>query len=99
LFVAMFSFPRTVLSLKQSTEPTQVHWLVGLRRGYADRILPVDLEAAEEWGRMNVPDPISTRDALMAATVKVRNMTFVTRNTADVARTGVRLLNPFDPSA
>jgi hypothetical protein len=28
LFVAMFSFPRTVLSLKQSTEPTQVHLLV-----------------------------------------------------------------------
>ncbi len=25
LFVAMLSFPRTVLSLKQSTEPTQVH--------------------------------------------------------------------------
>ena len=71
-------------------------WLVGLRRGYADRILPLDLEAAEEWGRMNVPDPISTRDSLMAATAKVRNMTFVTRNTADVARTGVRLLNPFD---
>jgi hypothetical protein len=26
----------------------------------------------------------------------VRNMTFVTRNTSDVARTGVRLFNPFD---
>ena len=25
LIVAMLSFPRTVLSLKQSTEPTQVH--------------------------------------------------------------------------
>jgi toxin FitB len=74
-------------------------WLLGLRRGYADRILPVDLEAAEEWGHMNVPDPISTRDGLMAATAKVRNMTFVTRNTADVARTGARLLNPFDFSA
>ncbi|HEX6709730.1 MAG TPA: type II toxin-antitoxin system VapC family toxin [Rubrobacter sp.] len=74
-------------------------WLVGLRRGYADRILPVDLDAAEEWGRMNVPDPISTRDGLMAATAKVRNMTFVTRNTFDVARTGVRLLNPFDSSS
>ena len=73
-------------------------WLVGLRRGYADRILPVDLDAAEEWGRMNVPDPISTRYGLMAATAKVRNMTFVTRNTADVARTGVRLFNPFDSS-
>jgi predicted nucleic acid-binding protein len=74
-------------------------WLVGLRLGYADRILPVDLEAAEEWGRMNVPDPISTRDGLMAATAKVRNMTFVTRNTADVARTGARLLNPFGSTA
>ena len=74
-------------------------WLVGLRRGYADRILPVDLEVAEEWGRMNVPDPISTRDSLTAATAKVRNMTFVTRNTSDVVRTGARLLNPFDPSA
>ena len=74
-------------------------WLVGLRRGYADRILPVDLDAAEEWGRINVLDPISTRYGLMAATAKVRNMTFVTRNTADVARTGVRLLNPFDSYA
>jgi toxin FitB len=71
-------------------------WLSGLRRHYADRILSIDLEIAEEWGRMNVPDPISSRDGLMAATAKVRNMTFVTRNTSDVAMTGVRLLNPFD---
>ena len=74
-------------------------WLAGLRRDYADRILPIDLEAAEEWGRTNVPDPISTRDGLMAATAKVRNMTFVTRNTSDVTRTGARLLNPLDSSA
>ncbi len=73
-------------------------WLSGLRRRYADRILPVDLEIAEEWGRMNAPDPISSRDGLMAATAKVRNMTLVTRNTSDVARTGARLLNPFDSS-
>jgi len=70
-------------------------WLLGLRRRYADRILPIDLEIAEEWGRMNAPDPIFSRDGLMAATAKVRNMTFVTRNTSDVARTGVLLLNPF----
>ena len=73
-------------------------WLITILRDYADRILPVDVEAAEEWGRMNVPDPISVVDGLMAATAKVRNMTFVTRNTSDVARTGVRLLNPFDTS-
>ena len=73
-------------------------WLSGLRRGYGDRILPIDIEIAEEWGRMNAPDPISSRNGLMAATAKVRNMTFVTRNASDVARTGVRLLNPFDHS-
>ena len=71
-------------------------WLITVLRDYADRVLPVDAKAAEEWGRMNVPDPVSIVDGLMAATAKVRNMTFVTRNTADVARTGVRLLNPFD---
>ena len=70
-------------------------WLTGLRRTYADRILPIDVEAAEEWGRMNAPDPISSRDGLMAATAKVRGMTFVTRSTADVERTGVALLDPF----
>lgn len=71
-------------------------WLSGLRQRYANRILPVDLETAEEWGRINAPNPISSRDGLMAATAKVRGMTFVTRNTADVARTGARLLNPFE---
>ena len=74
-------------------------WLTTVLRDYEDRILPVDAEAAEEWGRMNVPDPISIVDGLMAATARVRNMTFVTRNTSDVVRTGVSLLNPFDLSS
>ena len=73
-------------------------WLVTVLRDYADRVLPVDAEVAQEWGRMNVPDPVSVVDGLMAATAKVRNMTFVTRNTADVARTGARLLDPFEAS-
>ena len=46
-----------------------------------------------------MPDRISILDGLMAAMAKVRNMTFVTRYSSDVARTGVRLLNPFDPSS
>jgi toxin FitB len=70
-------------------------WLGTVLRDYADRILPVDAEIAEEWGRMSVPNPIPIVDGLMAATAKVRGMTFVTRNTADVERTGVRVLNPF----
>jgi predicted nucleic acid-binding protein len=72
-------------------------WLVGLCIEYADRIIPVTAEIAEEWGRLNVPTTIPTVDGLMAATAKVHGLTFVTRNTSDVARTGVRLLNPFEP--
>ena len=71
-------------------------WLEAVARDYADRILPVDAEIAEEWGRMSVLDPVPIVDGLMAATAMVKGMIFVTRNTAGVERTGVRLLNPFD---
>lgn len=71
-------------------------WLLRLRDNYEDKVLAVDGIAAEEWGRINVPDPVSTRDGLMAATALVKGMTFVTRNTTDVERTGVKLLNPFE---
>lgn len=72
-------------------------WLATLRRDYADRILPVTAEIAEEWGRLNVPDPVPAIDGLLAATARVHGLTLVMRNTADVARTGVALLNPFAP--
>jgi toxin FitB len=91
---------RRGIDLLRRRDPVQADvyeaWIVTVLRDYADRVLPIDAEIAEEWGRMNVPNFISIVDGLMAATAKVRNMTFVTRNTADVARTGVRLLNPFD---
>ena len=72
-------------------------WLVRLRKDYADRILPITSDIAEEWGRMNVPDPVPVIDGLMAATAKVSGLTLVTRNTVDLVRTGVPLLNPFEP--
>lgn len=39
-------------------------------------------------------NPRGDRDALIAATALVRNMTIVTRNVADFAPTGVLILNP-----
>ena len=72
--------------------------LATVLRDYADRIVPVDAEAAEEWGSINARDPVPVVDGLMAATAKSTNMTLVTRNTSDVARTGARLLNPFGAS-
>lgn len=72
-------------------------WLRGLHTVYRDRIVDLDLETAEEWGRLNVLDPLPVMDGLLAASAKVRGWTLVSRNTADLARSGVTLLNPFDP--
>ena len=71
-------------------------WLGRLVRDHGDRILSVDLAAAEEWGRLNVPDPLPVVDGLLAATAKVHRLTLATRNVKDVARTGVPLVNPFE---
>lgn len=70
-------------------------WLSVLIRDYDDRILPITIGVAEEWGRMNVPDPLPAVDGLMAATARVAGLTFVTRNTGGLERAGVELLNPF----
>lgn len=70
-------------------------WLARLGEAYRDRILPVDRAIAEEWGRMNVPDPLPVVEGLLAATAKVAGLTLATRNVADVERTGVELVDPF----
>jgi toxin FitB len=74
-------------------------WLAGLVSAYQDRILSVTVDIAEEWGRLNAsPRPIPVVDGLIAATAKVHRLALVTRNVADVARTGVTVVNPFDTS-
>jgi len=70
-------------------------WLRGLIDASQDRILNVDRAIAEEWGRMNVPDPLPVIDSLLAATAKIHGLALVTRNTRDIVRTGVSCLNPF----
>ena len=72
-------------------------WLLRLTATFSDRVLPVDAQVADRWGRLNVPDPIPTVDGLLAATALVHDLVLVTRNTRDVVRTGVRLLNPTAP--
>lgn len=71
-------------------------WIDELRRRFSDRIVAVDAAVAEEWGRINAAAPVPVEDGLMAATANVHGMVFVTRNVADVARTGVRLLDPWE---
>ena len=70
-------------------------WLRRLVADHEDRILPVDQRIAEEWGRISVPSRPPSVDGLLAATARVHGLTLVTRNVADVRRTGVLFKNPF----
>jgi len=70
-------------------------WLREIATAHAERILPVDRDVAEAWGRLNVPDPLPVLDSLLAATAQVQELTLVTRNLKHVERTGVACLNPF----
>ena len=64
-------------------------WLEGLRRDFADRILPVTAPVAEAWGRLVAPAPLPVVDALIAATALVHGLTLVTRDTGALERTGI----------
>lgn len=63
---------------------------------FTHRILSVDLPVAMRSAALQVPNPRPYRDALIAATALVHDLTVVTRNTADFAPTGVALLNPWE---
>lgn len=74
-------------------------WLHHLIAQYGDRILPIDQSIADEWGRINVPDPLPVVDGLLAATAKIRGLTLATRNVKDIGRTGAQYVNPFSSNS
>ena len=65
---------------------------------FKDRILVVDTSVAQCCAHLHVPNPQPERDALIAATALVHQMTVVTRNVSDFESTGVPILNPWNHS-
>ena len=75
-------------------------WLRALELGYADRLLPVDLETAHIWGELTAAAQkrgraIPAAEGLIAATAMRHGLHVMTRNTGDFEATGVLLLNPW----
>ncbi len=73
-------------------------WLDGhVLPAFAGRVLAVDAAVVFQCARLHVPDRLSERDAMIAATALVHGMTVVTRNLANFDASGVQLLNPWLP--
>jgi predicted nucleic acid-binding protein len=70
-------------------------WLGRILDLHGARIIPIDRVVADRWGRLGIPDTLPASDSLIAATALVHDLTLVTRNVRDMARTGVRILDPF----
>lgn len=65
---------------------------------FGSRILPVSLNIGRRWGNMTGNMETQGRvlpliDALLASTALEHNLTVITRNTADFADTGAKVLN------
>lgn len=63
--------------------------------GFAGRVLAVDEAVARCCAPLHVPNPRPDCDALIAATALAHGLILATRNVADFAGTGARLLNPW----
>jgi toxin FitB len=70
-------------------------WLESVVEQFGERILPLDADAAQVWGRLRVPNPDHALDKQIAAIALVNDLTLATRNVADFEGLGVRLRNPF----
>ena len=70
-------------------------WLESIVDEFGERILPLDADAAQVWGRLRVPNPDHALDKQIAAIALVNDLTLATRNLADFEGLGVRLRNPF----
>ena len=72
-----------------------------LRVRFGDRILPITQDIAQTWGVLQgVAEAkgiiLPTIDGLIGASAITHNLTVVTRNVADLAKTGANILNPWD---
>lgn len=92
---------RKGIEVKRVSDPAQAvaleSWLGRIVDGYSDRILSIDFDAAQLWGRAQSIRPFPVIDGLLAATAQARDMVLVTRNVNDLAGWPASnlLMNPF----
>jgi predicted nucleic acid-binding protein len=91
---------RKGIELKRAASPASAvgfeQWLGRLVAQYGARILPLDRDAADIWGRIAARErTLPVEDAQIASIALRHGLTVVTGNVRHVARTGAPYLDPF----
>jgi predicted nucleic acid-binding protein len=85
-----------LIGKRDSTQAAALEsWLQLLYLEFSDRILPLNLEIAEDWGHLNVNRPLPVIDSMLAATARVHGLVLATRNVKDLYGVPLRIVNPF----
>ncbi len=65
---------------------------------FAGRILPIDEEVADRWGRLLAAAgrPLPAIDSLLAATALTHGLALVTRNVDDFPHPDLEIINPWE---
>ncbi len=98
--VVMMELERGVMSIerKDTTQGKLLrHWFeMDVKPAFHGKILKIDEQTAQICAKLHIPDHAPENDAWIAASAIQHNLVLVTHNTADFARTGVKLFNPFE---
>lgn len=103
LYVSSISIMELKLAIleKRKTDPSAGEalneWLqTQVLQGFKGRLVAFDAEMAEYCAALHVPNPKSERDAMIAATCLVNNMTLVTKTPANFKHIKIQTINPWD---
>lgn len=101
--ITLGEIAKGVARLQSGDRKTQLsQWLQSLRQHHDQRILPVDAPVALLWGELTAQAQqdgvvLGACDGLIAATAIQHGLQVMTRNVADFAPTGARILDPWAP--
>jgi predicted nucleic acid-binding protein len=86
----------TLVARRNRIEGILTHeWIDEVEEAFGDRVLSVNAPIARRWGELAAMRSRPVIDTLLAATAIEHGLTLVTRNTRDLADTGVALMNPW----